>query len=68
MEKELRPGIIVMFSGFAGVILAAIEKMLYDDGVLNNDYTTAFGSIVNVMILTIVVAILLGIVIGMAFG
>jgi hypothetical protein len=54
-----------MFMGFAGVVLAAIEKVLYDEGVIVNDFATVSGGLPAVMTITVVLFLLVGVVIGM---
>jgi len=65
VNPDLKPGIIVMFCGFAGLVLAAIEKVLYDEGVLVNDVTTLFGGLTAIMTLTVVIFLLVGTIIAM---
>lgn len=65
MNPDLKPGIIVMFMGFAGLVLAAIEYVLYDEGVLVNDVTTLFGGLTAIMTLTVVLFLLVGTIIAM---
>jgi len=45
--------------------LAAIEKVLYDEGVLVNDVTTLFGGLTAIMTLTVVIFLLVGTIIAM---
>jgi hypothetical protein len=65
VNPDLKPGIIVMFSGFAGLVLAAIEKVLYDEGVIVNDFATVSGGLPAIMTITVVLFLLVGVVIGM---
>jgi len=61
-------GIIVFFCGLAGIILAYIEKVEYDRGVLATALDNMGITIVEAMTLTIVVWLLFGCVIGAIQG
>lgn len=63
--REVKPGIVVMLFGFLGVFVAAIEKTLYDRGVGVTALSTCGLSLVGLMTLTIVVAILFGLIAAM---
>jgi hypothetical protein len=62
---SVRAGVIVMLFGFAGVVLAFIEKTLYDNGVLVTALSNMGVTLAEAMALTIIVWILLGVVLGM---
>jgi len=62
---KIGPVIIVMFCGLAGVILAFIEKTLYDNGVLVNALSTMGVTLTELMTLTVVLWLLVGSVIGL---
>lgn len=66
MDADLKPGLIVMFCGFAGVIFAFIENVLYTKGILIDEFISGTVSIADLMTLTIVLWILIGIIIGVA--
>ena len=65
-RKDLNPGIIAMFCGFAGIIIAFIEKALYDNGTIIDEFITGTITITDLMALTIIIWILVGIIIGVA--
>jgi hypothetical protein len=65
-KSDLNPGIIVMFCGFAGIILAFIEKALYDNGTIIDEFITGTITITDLMALTIIIWIIIGIIIGVA--
>jgi len=65
-KKDINPGIIAMFCGFAGVILAFIEKALYDGGTGVNALANIELTITELMVLTIIIWIIIGIIIGVA--
>jgi len=53
-----------MFCGFAGIILAFIEKALYDQGIGVNALANVELTITELMALTIIIWVLVGIIIG----
>ena len=65
-RRDLNPGIIAMFCGFAGIILAFIEKALYDSAIGVNALANIELTITELMVLTIIVWVLIGIIIGVA--
>lgn len=65
MNKDMYPGIIVMLFGFAGVILAAIEKAMYDEGLIIDEFITGSITLPDVMALTIILWIIIGIIVVM---
>lgn len=65
-RNDINPGIIVMFCGFAGIIVAFIEKVLYDNGTIIDEFITGTITITDLMALTIIIWILVGIIIGVA--
>ena len=65
-RKDITPGIIAMFCGFAGVILAFIEKALCDKGIMIDEFVTDTMPIEELMALTIIIWIIIGIIIGVA--
>jgi len=62
---KIGPGIIVMLFGFAGIIIAFIEKTLYDNGVLVTALSNMGVTLTEAMTITIIVWILLGAVVGL---
>jgi len=62
---KIGPAIIVMFCGLAGVILAFIEKTLYDNGVLVNALSTMGVTLTELMTLTVILWLLAGSIIGL---
>jgi len=58
-------GIIVMLCGFAGVIMAFIEKTLYDNGVLVTALSNMGVTLTEAMTITIIVWLLVGAIIGL---
>lgn len=55
-----------MFCGFAGVIFAFIEKALYDNGTIIDEFISGSITITDLMALTIIIWIIIGIIIGVA--
>jgi len=65
---NVRAGVIVMLFGFAGIIIAFIEKTLYDNGVLVTALSTMGVTLAEAMALTIIVWLLVGAIIGLFKG
>jgi len=62
--EKIGPGIIVMLCGFAGIIVAFIEKTLYDNGVGVTALSNMGVTLTEAMTITIVVWLLLGAVVA----
>jgi hypothetical protein len=65
---NVRAGVIVMLFGFAGIIIAFIEKTLYDNGVLVTALSNMGVTLAEAMALTIIVWLLVGAIIGLFRG
>jgi hypothetical protein len=65
LANKIGPGIIVMLCGFAGVIVAFIEKTLYDNGVGVNALANMEITLTEAMTITIVVWLLVGAVVAL---
>jgi len=68
LSRDAKAGIIVLLFGLAGVILAMIHNGLYDSGVIIDEYVTTSQTITlaNIMSITIVIWLLLGVVFAVA--
>lgn len=62
---KVGPGIIVMLFGFAGIIIAFIEKTLYDNGVLVTALSNMGVTLTEAMTITVIVWLILGAVVGL---
>jgi len=62
MDKDVRAGVVAMFCGFVGIILAAIEKTLYDEGIVIDEFVTGSITLPDLMALTIIIWLLIGVV------
>jgi len=58
-------GMIVMLCGFAGVIIAFIEKTLYDRGVLVTALSNMGVTLTELMSITIILWLIVGAIIGL---
>ena len=65
---NVKSGVIVMLFGFAGIVIAFIEKTLYDNGVLVTALSNMGVTLAEAMALTIIVWILVGVIIAMFKG
>lgn len=61
MDRDVRAGVTVMLCGFAGIVLAALEKLLYDEGIL---LAALEGAITDMMAGTIIVWLLIGVILA----
>lgn len=64
MDKNVGRGLIVLFFGLLGLILAGIEGLMYTQGTVINEFVTGDVTIEGVQILTIVVSLLFGMVVA----
>ena len=62
--RSLHPGIIIMFMGFAGIVMAFIEHALYTEGVGVTALANVGLTISECMTITVVLWLLFGTVIG----
>ena len=62
---KIGPGIVVLLCGLAGVVIAFIEKTLYDRGVLVTALSNMGLTLTELMTVTIIVWLLLGAIVGM---
>jgi len=62
VDSHAPRGSCVIFGGFAGIVFAFILKALYDGGVLIDEFITGSIVISDLMSLTVIVWILLGII------
>lgn len=64
MDRNVSRGLIVLFFGLLGLILAGIEGLLYTQGNVINEFITGSVTIEGVQILTILVSLLFGMVVA----
>jgi len=64
MDKNVSRGLIVVFFGLLGLILAGIEGLMYTQGNVINEFITGSVTIEGVQILTILVSLLSGMVVA----
>ena len=62
---KIAPAMVVTFFGLAGVVVAFIEKALYDGGVGVTALSNMGVTLTEAMVVTIVVWMLLGVVVGL---
>ena len=62
---KIVPGLIVLFCGLAGVVVAFIEKTLYDGGVGVDALANMGVTLTEAMTITVVVWLLVGAIIGL---
>lgn len=66
MRSDVSRGLIVLLFGLLGVVLAYIEQIAYESGYVINEFITGSVTIAGVQILTIVVALLIGVIFAVA--
>ena len=64
MDRDLQGVLIAMGVGFVGIILAAIEKILYDSGTIIDEFITGSITIENLMAITIIMFLLIGVILA----
>lgn len=65
VSKDLEAGIVIMLCGFAGIIMAAIEYVMYEQGLIIDEFITGSITLPDVMALTIILWIIAGILVGL---
>lgn len=68
MASKMRGAILIMFFGFGGIILAYIEKTLYDNGTLVTALSNMGVTLTELMAITIILWILVGVIVGLLAG
>lgn len=64
VDQDVERGLIVLFFGILGIVMAAIEQIAADNNYVINEYFGGAVSLVGVQILTIVAALLIGIIVA----
>lgn len=66
MDSELRAGVIVLGSGFFGVVLAAILYVLHERGTFVDEWTqSATFNITELMVVVIILFLIIGVLVAM---
>ena len=66
MGSETRTGIIVFCFIMAGVIMAAILETLYTNGIMIDEFITGTITISDLMAMTIIIWLLVGVIVAVA--
>jgi hypothetical protein len=66
MDQDSASGVKVFACGMVGVILAMIEQTMYDRGIVIDEFVTGSIQMWEVMALTIIVWLLIGVVIAVS--
>ncbi len=66
IARDLKPGIVLMFMGFAGLVLAAIEYVMNEQGLISAPIATLFGGVSVIMTVTVILFLLVGAIIAVA--
>lgn len=64
MDSDVESGLVVMLFGVAGIVIAGLEHALYTRGVLIDDFIINSVTIADLMTLTIIVWLLLGMIVA----
>jgi hypothetical protein len=66
LNKDLRPGLTVLFFSLAGIILAFIEYVLNENSIIIDDFVSTTVTLPDLMSITIIIWVLIGIIVGVA--
>ena len=64
MDEDISSALVVILFGLGGIITAGLEETLYNRGVMIDEFISGTISIADLMAITILIWILLGIVIA----
>ena len=64
MGRDVASAIIVILFGLGGIVTAGIEEALYDKGVLIDEFITGSVTIADLMSITVIVWLLVGIIVA----
>lgn len=67
-DEDVRRGIVVLCFGVLGVILAAIEQLLIDNGWLLDEYIAESVTAADLQIVTILLAFLVGVLVAVVWS
>jgi hypothetical protein len=64
ISPDVSPGLVVMGFGLLGLLVAAMEKVGFDNGFIVDDYIQGSITLVDLQIVTIVLCLLIGVAVG----
>ena len=64
LDRDVKAGVTTMLGGFVGIIFAAIEYTLYEEGILIDEFVTGSITIADLMAITIVIWLIIGVIIA----
>jgi len=64
MDRDMQTVLAIVGGGFVGIIFAAIEKILYEQGTIIDEFITGTISITDLMAITIIIWLLVGVIIA----
>lgn len=60
LDRDVRMGVTIMACGFIGIVFAGLEKLLYDKGVIIDEFITGSIALTDLMAITIIMWLLIG--------
>ena len=66
MNTDIRAALFVLGCGFIGILMAALEKVLHDEGIMVDEFVTGTITLPDLMAVTIIIWILIGAVLAVA--
>lgn len=64
MDKDVVSALVVMLFGLGGIITAGLEEALYDKGILIDEFITGTITIADLMTITVILWILVGMIVA----
>lgn len=66
MDTDVRAAIYVLGCGLIGIILAAMEKIMYDEGIIIDEFVTGSITLPDLMAFTIIIWLIIGVILAVA--
>lgn len=64
MDRDVQSAVVVVLFGVGGILTAGFEKALYDKGVLIDEFITGTISLPDLMTITIILWLLVGVIVA----
>jgi len=64
LDKDVVSALVVMLFGLGGIITAGLEEALYDKGILIDEFITGSITIADLMTITVILWILVGMIVA----
>lgn len=64
MDNDVQAGLSIMLGGLVGILFAALELSLYNDGIFIDEFITGSLTIADLMAVTIILFTIIGVIVA----